>query len=322
MKIVILDGYTTNPGDLSWAGFEKIGELTVYDRTDNRNTAEIIARIGDAECALTNKTLIGREVINACPNLKYIGVLATGYNVVDVPAAAEKGITVTNIPSYGTEATAQHAFALLLETTNRVGAFDRAVHEGRWQDSIDFTFQLDSALIELSGKTLGVFGFGRIGKTVGRIARAFGMNVIAYSRSESDEGKKIARYVTIDEFLAKADFISLNAALTPELVGFINKERIAKMKDGVILVNASRGPILNEKDVADALNQGKIAFAAIDVVSIEPIQADNPLLSAKNCIITPHVAWTPSDTRKRLISIAVENLEQFANGTPINIVRS
>ena len=322
MKIVILDGYTTNPGDLSWAGFEKIGALTVYDRTDNRNPAEIIARIGDAECILTNKTLIARETMDACPNLKYIGVLATGYNVVDVPAAVEKGITVTNIPSYGTEATAQHAFALLLEATNRVGAFDRAVHAGQWQNSVDFTFQLDSALIELSGKTLGVFGFGRIGKTVGKIARAFGMNVIAYSRSESEDGKTVARYVTLDEFLAQSDFISLNAALTPDLVGFINRERIAKMKDGVILVNASRGPILNEKDVADALNSGKIAFAAVDVVSSEPIRDDNPLLHAKNCIITPHVAWTPADTRKRLISIAVENLVQFANGTPVNIVRS
>lgn len=322
MKIVILDGYTTNPGDLSWSGFEKIGDLTVHDRTDNQNPSEIIARIGDAECALTNKTLIQREVIEACPNLKYIGVLATGYNVVDIAAAVEKGIIVTNIPSYGTEATAQHAIALLLETTNRVGAFDRAVHEGGWENSVDFTFQLEKPMIELAGKTIGVFGFGRIGQTVGRIARGFGMNVIAYDRFESEEGKKIGRYVSLDEFLAEADFISLNPALTPDLVGFINKERIEKMKDGVILVNASRGPILNEADVADALNRGKIGFAAIDVVSFEPIQSDNPLLHAKNCIITPHVAWAPTESRRRLISIAVENLAQFVNGTPVNVIQS
>ena len=283
MKIVILDGWTTNPGDLSWMEFETLGDLTVYDRTDHRNLAEIVERIGGAEAVLTNKTPLPREVLDGCPTVKYIGVLATGYNVVDVPAAAERGITVTNIPSYGTEATAQHVFALLLEATNRVGAFDRAVHRGDWQRSIDFTFQLDRPLIEIAGKTLGIFGFGRIGKTVGRIARAFGMNVIAASRSESEEGRAIAEYVPVDELLARSDFISLNAALTPELVGFINRDRIAKMKDGVILINASRGPILNESDVADALNSGKIGCAAIDVVSIEPIAVGNPLLRAKNC---------------------------------------
>ncbi len=283
MKIVILDGWTTNPGDLSWMEFETLGDLTVYDRTDHQNLAGIVERIGGAEAVLTNKTPLPREVLDGCPTVKYIGVLATGYNVVDVPAAAERGITVTNIPSYGTEATAQHVFALLLEATNHVGAFDRAVHRGDWQRSIDFTFQLDRPLIEIAGKTLGIFGFGRIGKTVGRIARAFGMNVIAASRSESEEGRAIAEYVPVDELLARSDFISLNAALTPELVGFINRDRIAKMKDGVILINASRGPILNESDVADALNSGKIGCAAIDVVSIEPIAVGNPLLRAKNC---------------------------------------
>ncbi|AOH43514.1 hypothetical protein BEQ56_08510 [Anaerolineaceae bacterium oral taxon 439] len=321
MKIVILDGWTTNPGDLSWEELETLGELTVYDRTDHQNLAGIVERIGGAEAVLTNKTPLPREVLDGCPTVKYIGVLATGYNVVDVPAAAERGITVTNIPSYGTEATAQHVFALLLEATNRVGAFDRAVHRGDWQRSIDFTFQLDRPLIELAGKTLGIFGFGRIGKAVGRIARAFGMNVIAASRSQSEEGKAIAEYVPVDELLARSDFISLNAALTPELVGFINRDRIAKMKDGVILINASRGPILNEGDVADALNSGKIGCAAIDVVSIEPIAAENPLLRAKNCLITPHVAWTPLETRKRLISIAAENLRAFVAGAPIHTVR-
>ena len=227
MKIVILDGWTTNPGDLSWEELETLGELTVYDRTDHQNLAGIVERIGGAEAVLTNKTPLPREVLDGCPTVKYIGVLATGYNVVDVPAAAERGITVTNIPSYGTEATAQHVFALLLEATNRVGAFDRAVHRGDWQRSIDFTFQLDRPLIELAGKTLGIFGFGRIGKAVGRIARAFGMNVIAASRSQSEEGKAIAEYVPVDELLARSDFISLNAALTPELVEFINRDRDA-----------------------------------------------------------------------------------------------
>lgn len=320
MKIVILDGYTSNSGDLSWDGIEALGDVSVYDRTDNNNPAETIQRIGSAEAVLTNKTILSREIIDAAPNLRYIGVLATGYNVVDIAAANEHGITVTNIPCYGTEATAQHAFALLLEASNRVGEFNALVHEGKWQTAKDFTFQLDSPLIELSGKTLGIFGFGRIGKAVGRIARAFGMNVLATNRSESDEGRAIAQYVPIDELLSQSDFISLNAALTPELIGFINKERIAKMKNGVILVNASRGPILNEQDVADALNSGKIRCAAVDVVSIEPILPDNPLLHAKNCIITPHVAWTPLDTRRRLIEIAADNLAKFIAGSPINAV--
>lgn len=320
MKIIILDGYTSNPGDLSWDGIKTLGDVTVYDRTDNQNPAETIERIGDAEAVLTNKTLLSRPIISAAPNLKYIGVLATGYNVVDIAAATEHGVTVTNIPSYGTEATAQHVFALLLEASNRVGEYNALVHAGKWETAKDFTFQLDRALIELSGKTLGIFGFGRIGKTVGRIARAFGMNVLATNRSESDEGRAIAEYVPIDELLSKSDFISLNAALTPDLVGFINKERIAKMKDGVILVNASRGPMLNEQDVADALNSGKIRFAAIDVTSVEPILPDNPLLHAKNCIITPHVAWTPLDTRRRLIEIAADNLAKFIAGNPVNAV--
>lgn len=321
MKIVILDAYTTNPGDQSWEGFVKLGTLITYDRTDNANPQEAIERIGDAECVLTNKTLISADIMDACPNLKYIGVLATGYNVVDIPAAVARNIVVSNIPSYATEATAQHVIALLLEVTNRVGEFNQAVHNGAWENAIDFTFNLDHSLIELNGKTIGIFGFGRIGRAVGRIAKAFGMEVLATNRSENDEGRAIGTYVPFDELLRRSDIISINAVLTPELTGIINRDTIAKMKDGVILINAGRGPHLNEQDVADALNSGKIAVAAIDVATVEPIRSDNPLLHARNCIITPHVAWTPVEARKRLIDIAVNNLAAFIAGSPENVVR-
>ncbi|MCL2376231.1 MAG: D-2-hydroxyacid dehydrogenase [Defluviitaleaceae bacterium] len=316
MKIVVLDGYTLNPGDLSWDGFEKLGTLIVHDRTSADKVAE---RIGDAEVVITNKTPVTKESIDACPNIKYIGVLATGYNVVDIDAAKAKGIPVSNIPTYGTMAVAQFVMALLLEICHNVGAHSRAVHEGRWVSSEDFCFW-DYPLMEISGKTIGLIGFGRIGQATGKAAAALGMNVIACDEYESEEGRKIGQYVTMDELLAKADVISLHAPLLPSTQGLINKDTIAKMKDGAILINTARGPIINEQDVADALNSGKLYAAGLDVVSIEPIKADNPLLKAKNCYITPHIAWAPTEARTRLMDIAVDNLKAFMDGKVANVV--
>ncbi|MCL2008658.1 MAG: D-2-hydroxyacid dehydrogenase [Treponema sp.] len=317
MKIVILDGYTENPGDLSWEGFERLGELTVYDRTANEE--EAISRITGADIIITNKTPIPERVIASNTNLKYIGVLATGYNVVDTKAARERGIPVTNIPTYGTDAVGQFAIALLLEICHRVGHHDNAVKEGRWEQCSDFCFW-DFPLIELAGKTMGIIGFGRIGQCTGRIARALGMEVIAYDEAQSDEAGKIAAYVSLEELYARSDIISLHCPLFPETQGMINRENIAKMKDGVIIINTSRGPLIVEQELADALNSGKVYAAAVDVVSIEPIRGDNPLLKAKNCIITPHIAWAPKESRSRLMDIAVGNLQAFLDGKPVNVV--
>lgn len=316
-KIVILDGYTENPGDLSWGGFEAIGETIVYDRTA---TEDIVSRIGDADYVYTNKTPITRETMAACPNIKYIGLLATGYNVVDVEAAKERGIAVTNIPTYGTAAVGQFATALLLEICHHIGHHDRAVHEGRWQNNQDWCFW-DYPLIELDGKTMGIIGYGRIGQSTGRIAQAMGMKVIAYDSNtgavpESDTFK----YVGLDELFAKSDVISLHCPLFPETQGIINKANIAKMKDDVIILNNSRGPLIVEEDLAEALNSGKVYAAGLDVVSSEPIKGDNPLLKAKNCIITPHISWAPKESRSRLMDIAVDNLAKFVAGTPQNVV--
>ena len=316
MKIVILDGYTENPGDLSWSGFEALGELTVYDRTPND---KILERIGDSTAVITNKTPITQATLDACPGIKYIGVLATGYNVVDVEAAKEKGIPVCNIPAYGTDAVAQFAIALLLEICNRVGHHDRAVHEGRWENNIDWCFW-DFPLIELAGKTMGIIGFGRIGQKVGAIAKAIGMNVIACDEYPSESGKAIAEYVSQDEIFAKSDVISLHCPLFPSTEGIICKENIAKMKDGVIILNNSRGPLIVEQDLADALNSGKVYAAGVDVTSKEPINGDNPLLKAKNCIITPHISWAPKEARQRLMDFAVGNLKAFKDGSPVNVV--
>jgi len=321
MKIVVLDGYTENPGDLSWAGLEALGELKVYDRTPAGDLNEIIRRIGDAEAVYTNKTPIGRAVMDACPNIKFIGVLATGYNVVDVETAKEKGIPVTNIPTYGTAAVGQMAIALLLEVCHHVGHHDRAVHEGRWEHSPDWCFW-DYPLIELEGKTLGIIGLGRIGLTTARIAKAMGMNIIAYDEHPSEAGKTAAEYVPLDELFRRADVISLHCPLFPSTEGLINKANIAKMKDGVILINNSRGQLVVEQDLADALNSGKVYAAALDVVSSEPIKGDNPLLTAKNCIITPHISWAPKESRERLMKIAVSNLEAFLSGHPVNVVNA
>lgn len=316
MKIVILDGYTENPGDLSWEGFEKLGELTVYDRTP---ADQIVSRIGDADAVITNKTPISRETLAACPNVKYIGLLATGYNVVDVDAARERDIPVCNIPSYGTDAVGQFAIALLLEICHHVAHHDQAVHEGRWEKNDDWCFW-DFPLIELAGKTMGVIGFGRIGQATGRIAKALGMRVIAFDEYPNDSGKALAEYVSLDELLAQSDVIALHCPLFPSTQGIINKDNIAKMKDGVIILNNSRGPLIVEQDLADALNSGKVYAAGLDVVSSEPIQGNNPLLKAKNCIITPHISWAPKESRQRLMDIAVADLQAFVDGSPINVV--
>lgn len=316
MKIVVLDGYTENPGDLSWRGFEELGELTVYDRTP---ADEIITRIGDAQIVVTNKTPLSAETISACPSIEYIGVIATGYNVVDTVAAKAKGIPVTNIPTYGTQAVAQFTMALLLEICHHIGHHNAAVKEGRWQECIDFCFW-DYPLIELSGKTMGIIGFGRIGQAVAIIAKAMGMNVIAFDRQECEAGHQIANYVSLDTLYQEADVISLHCPLFPSTQGMINKDSIEKMKDGVILLNSSRGPLIIESDLADALHRGKVYAAAVDVVSVEPIKPDNPLLKAKNCLITPHIAWAPKESRQRLMDIAVDNLRGFVDGAPQNVV--
>ncbi|MBP2631031.1 MAG: hprA 4 [Firmicutes bacterium] len=316
MKIVILDGYTENPGDLSWGGFEKLGEVTVYDRTPRE---KIVERIGDAEVVIVNKTPMDKDTLEACPNIRYIGVLATGYNVVDVNVSREKGIVVCNIPAYGTNAVAQFAIALLLEVCHHVAHHSQAVHEGRWENNKDWCFW-DYPLIELAGKTMGIIGFGRIGQASGRIAKALGMNVIAYANHETDEGRMIAEYVSMDELFAKSDVILLHCPLFPSTEGMINRESIKKMKDGVILINNSRGPLIHEADLAEALNSGKVYAAGLDVVSTEPIKGDNPLLKVKNCIITPHISWAPKETRKRLMDIAEKNLAAFIDGNPINVV--
>jgi glycerate dehydrogenase len=318
MKIVVLDGYTLNPGDLSWDALAALGETAVYDRTP---ADEILARIGDAEAVYTNKTPLTRETIQACPNLKFIGVLATGYNVVDVAAAKEYGIPVCNVPTYGTAAVGQFAIAMLLEICHHVAHHSEAVHEGRWSGNIDWCFW-DYPLIELEGKTMGVIGFGRIGQRTGEIAKALGMRVLAYDAYQNDAGKAIGTYVNLDTLLKESDVISLHCPLFPETKGIVNAASIAKMKNGVILLNNSRGPLIVEQDLADALNSGKVYAAGLDVVSEEPISPNNPLLSAKNCFITPHISWAPKESRARLMNIAVENLANWMGGKPTNVVNA
>ena len=318
MKIVILDGYTENPGDLSWDGLGAFGEVTVYDRTPYE-TAEIIRRIGDAEIVITNKTPLCREVLDACPAIRFIAVLATGYNVVDVKAAREKGIPVSNVPAYGTASVAQYAIALLLEITSRVAHHSEAVHAGRWEHAQDWTFW-DYPLMELAGKTMGIIGFGRIGQTTGKIAKALGMTVLASGSRETEAGRAIAEYVDLDTLYARSDVIALHCPLFPETKDMINRESIAKMKDGVILINNSRGGLIVEQDLADALNSGKVLAAGVDVVSTEPIRGDNPLLTAKNCFITPHISWAPKEARQRILDCTEENLRGFLAGSPVNVV--
>lgn len=319
MKIVVLDGYTENPGDLSWDGLSALGELKVYDRTSVNDEDEIIRRIGDAELVYTNKTPITKKVIDACPNIKFISLLATGYNVVDCVYAKEKGIPVTNVPTYGTASVSQFSIALLLEICHHIGHHDASVHAGNWANCIDWCYW-DYPLIELEGKTIGIIGFGRIGQAEGRVAKALGMKVLAYDLYPNDFGREIGEYVDLDTLLAASDVITLHCNLTPENTGFINKDSIAKMKDGVILINNARGQLINEQDVADALNSDKIAAAGLDVVYTEPIKADNPLLKAKNCIITPHISWAPKESRQRIMNCAVANAKAYIEGNPINVV--
>lgn len=322
MKITVLDGYAENPGDLSWDGFRGLGELTVYDRTDRTNEGEIIRRIGDARAVITNKTPLSRAVIESCPFLRYIGVLATGYNVVDCSAAAEHGIPVTNIPNYGTQAVGQFAVALLLEICNRIGHHDQAVKAGRWQESQDFCFW-DYPLMELAGKTMGIVGYGRIGQVTGRLAQALGMEVLACSahrRPETEPTVNGVRMEPLEEVLRQSDVISLHCPLSAQTEGLINRKTIAAMKDGVIIINTARGQLIREHDLAEALNSGKVYAAGLDVLAEEPARSDNPLLAARNCIVTPHIAWASRESRKRLMDIAVENLQAFVGGAPVNVV--
>lgn len=318
MKIVILDGYTENPGDLSWEGFEKLGEVRIYDRTPH-DPAVIVERIGNAEAVITNKTPLTAETLALCPSVQYIGVLATGYNIVDTAAAAERGIAVCNIPSYCAESVAQLTFALLLEICHHAGHHSDAVHAGKWSSSIDFCFW-DFPLIELMGKTMGIVGYGRIGKATAKIASAFGMKVLAYSRHMPETGDGVVEFVSLPELLVQSDVVSLHCPLNAESEKLINEEALRQMKDGAILLNTSRGGLLDEAAVAAALKTGKLYAAGVDVVSVEPVSEQNPLLGAENCIITPHIAWAPKDCRIRLMDKAVENLRSFLEGKTINRV--
>lgn len=318
MKIVILDAYVENPGDLSWAPLEQLGELTVYDQIPT-DPASVIACIGDAQVVVVNKTPIGRAVMDACPGVKCFCILATGYNIIDVNYARTRGIPVCNVPAYGTDAVAQFTIALLLEICSQVALHDRTVHEGKWQNSPQWCYW-ECPLVELTGKTLGIIGFGRIGRQVGRIARAMGMRVLAYSPSECAEGREIGTYVDLPQLLAQSDVVSLHCPQFPETEGIINRETIARMKDGAILLNASRGGLVVEQDLADALERGKLSAAGVDVVSEEPIRADNPLLRAPNCIITPHIAWAARECRQRIIDTTADNIRAFLAGAPINVV--
>ena len=321
MKIVVLDGYTLNPGDLDWDGLNKLGDVTVHDRVDHLPEA-VIEAIGDAEIVYTNKTPLPREVLSKVSSVKYIGVLATGFNVVDVDCAKEFGVVVTNVPTYGTDAVAQFTLALLLEMCHRIGDHDVAVKNGEWASCPDFCFW-KYPLIELSGKTIGFIGFGRIGQATAKIAQAFGLNVLAFNRSQNpDMVSDTCQYASLEDVLAKSDIISLHCPLTDETQGIINQSNIAKMRDGVMIINTARGPLIVEQDLKDALETGKVAAAAIDVASKEPILADNPLLTAKNCIMTPHIAWASKEARERLMNTTVENLEAYLNGNPTNVVNS
>ena len=320
--IVVLDGYTLNPGDISWDGLASLGNLKVYDRTayDISGANLIVERAKDADVVFTNKTPITREILARLPKLKFIGVLATGYNVVDLEAARERGIPVSNIPAYGTDAVAQMTIALLLEMCNHVGIHSESVFKGQWTNNEDFCYW-NKSLIELAGKTMGIVGFGQIGQATANIALALGMDILVNSRSKMKEleGERV-RFVDLETLFKDSDVISLHCPLTETNKGMINKGSISKMRDGVMIINTARGGLVVDEDLADALNRGKVAGAALDVVSQEPIPADNPLLKAKNCIITPHIAWAPVEARQRLMDIAVDNLRKFLEGNPINVV--
>jgi len=321
MKIVVLDGYAENPGDISWAPLEALGELTVYDRTAYAESPLIAERIGDADIAVVNKTPVSRATMDACPALKAVAVLATGYNIVDVAYAREKNIPVMNVPVYGTANVSQFAVSLLLEACSHVGAHSDSVHRGEWAVNPDWCYW-HYPLIEVAGKTAGIIGFGRIGQSTGKILKAMEAKVLAFDTYRSEAGAAIADYVDLDTLLRQSDFIFLHCPLFPATQGLINKANIAKMKDGVILINNSRGPLVVEQDLFDALESGKVAFAAVDVVSTEPIEPDNVLLRAKNCIITPHISWATKEARERIMETTAENIRSFLAGEPVNVVNA
>lgn len=317
MKIVVLDASALNPGDMSYDCIRQFGDVTLYDLTETEE--QVIRRIGDSEIVLVNKVPITERILDSCPNIKLICVQATGYNVVDCEACKKRGIPVTNVPSYGTAAVAQFTLALILEMCHRIGLHNHSVHQGDWIKSTNFCYWLTPQM-ELGGKTLGIIGFGRIGRAVGKLANAFGMRVIAYSRSQCQEGHEIAEYVDLDTLFAESDFVSLHCPLFPETEKIINAKNIAKMKDGAMIINTARGGLLDEQAVVDALNSGKLRYAAVDVVSQEPMRGDNPLLTTRKCIITPHMAWAPLESRQRLLDCVVENIRGFLNGNPQNVV--
>lgn len=316
MKIVNLDGYTTNPGDLSWKCIEKYGELTTYERT---KPEEVVERAKDAEILFINKTPINAEMLKQLPKLKYVGLQSTGYNIIDVKAARELGITVSNIPAYSTNAVAQLVFAFILEITNKVSLHSDSIHNGEWTNCPDFCYW-KAPLTELDGKTIGVIGFGSIGQRVAKIAEAFGMNVIAYTpHPKPDEFKNIS-FVSFEELMKNSDFITCHCPLTPETTGIINEYALSLAKKSAVIINTSRGPVVDDKALADALNSGRIQAAGLDVLTTEPPKKDNPILTAKNCLLTPHIAWAGYETRKRLIDLLEENLKAFLDGHPQNVV--
>ncbi len=319
VKIVILDGYTSNPGDLDWNELKELGEVVVYDRTSNRDFEELVRRAKDAEILIVNKIKVTKELLEYCQNLRMIATLSTGFNTIDLDAARERNIVVCNVPAYSTEAVAQFTFALLLEICNHVGDYNREVKSGRWVQSKDFCFY-SNPLIELKDKTYGIIGLGSIGKTVAKIAGAMGMQVIAYSPMRTQEGADCAEYVDLDELYRRSGVISIHCPLNESTSGMIDRDSIAKMKDGVILINVARGPVIVEEDVAAALQSGKIYGVGVDVVSAEPIREDNPLLECDNCFITPHIAWAAKDTRKRLIRIVAAYVRGFLEGRVQNKV--
>lgn len=317
MKIVILDGYTLNPGDISWDGLKSLGDVVIHDRT---LPEQLLERAKGAAILLSNKTPVSAATIEALPDLKYIGLLATGYNVIDTVAAKKRGVIVTNVPGYGTTSVVQQTFALLLELTQHVQRHSDSVMEGDWSRSVDFCYW-NYPLVELAGKTMGIIGFGHIGQKVADVATAFGMNIIGNSRTRTDQSaRNNFRWADIPELLEQSDVVSIHCPLFPETQGLINSENLKRMKRSAFLLNTSRGQIIVDQDLADALNNGTIAGAGIDVLSVEPPQADNPLFKAKNCIITPHIAWATKEARLRLMDMVVNNLTRFLNGDPVNVV--
>ena len=317
MKIIVLDGYTLNPGDISWEAIEKFGDVTIYERTPEEL---IIERAKDADILFTNKTPLTKKTLDQCPNLKFIGALATGFNVIDIVAAKEKGIPVCNVPVYGSDVVGQFAIALLLEIAHNIGHHARRVSEGAWAKSADWCFW-DTPQIELSGKTIGIIGYGNIGRSTGRIAQAMNMTVLAYDKyqDKSLENNNM-RYASLEELFKESDVIALHCPLFPETKEIICKKNIEQMKDGVIIINNSRGPLINEKDLADALNSGKIYAAGLDTLEVEPMSSDSPLTNAKNCFITPHISWSAKEARARIMKCSAENLQKFIEGQPQNIV--